>query len=174
MESPFDKQVTENTRFWNASGIDMTLNAQGLKVQTQSMMSILSGGIAFDLPEDTPPGTEAGENLIFHLYPDQASIHEKTYTVRDYWLLLFDESVRGLSVGAPVELHGIKVGEVVSLNLIFDATDKKFSVPVVVDYKARKAFDELTQTLRSLRDLVDTLDNRPQSLIFGKEKESHE
>jgi paraquat-inducible protein B len=132
IEAPHHTRVTENTRFWNASGFDVTLDSQGLKVDTQSMISIISGGIAFDVVKDTPPGKEAEENAGFYLYADQAAIKEKKYAIRNYWMLLFDESVRGLSVGAPVELYGIKIGEVVDLNLEFDFDKKKFMVPVMV------------------------------------------
>ena len=133
IEAPHHTRVTENARFWNASGFDVTLNAQGIKVDTQSMVSILSGGIAFDTPKDLPPGDAVKENTIFHLYADRAEIQEKKFSaVRNYWMLLFDESVRGLSIGAPVELHGIKIGEVVDLNLVFDPRTKKFQVPVII------------------------------------------
>ncbi|MEW6518929.1 MAG: MlaD family protein [Thermodesulfobacteriota bacterium] len=132
IEAPYHSWVTENTRFWNASGIDVSLNAQGLKVNTQSMVSILSGGIAFDVPNGNPPGKEAEENRVFRLYPDRASIQEKIYSVRRYWMLLFDQSVRGLSVGAPVELHGIQIGKVVSLDLEYDVAMSNFYVPVLV------------------------------------------
>ncbi|WP_448873539.1 PqiB family protein [Desulfobulbus propionicus] len=132
VQAPHHTQVMENTRFWNASGVDLTLNAQGLKVDTQSMVSILTGGIAFDLPKETAPGEEARENSKFFLYADRNAIQEKRYTIRNYWMLLFDESVRGLSVGAPVELYGIKIGEVVDLKLEFDVNTEKFIVPVLV------------------------------------------
>ena len=133
IEAPHYTRVTESTRFWNASGINVTLNAQGLKVDTQSVVSIISGGIAFDEPKDATPGSEAKENATFELYADRADIQEKKYSnVRTYWMLLFDQSVRGLSVGAPVELYGVKVGEVVNFNLEFDASTKKFLVPVVI------------------------------------------
>lgn len=132
VEAPHHTQVTTNTRFWNASGVDVTLNAQGLSVETQSMISILSGGIAFALPKDTQPGEEAQENTPFRLYKDYTAIQEKQYTIRNYYALLFDESVRGLSVGAPVELYGIQLGEVVDIKLEFDLDHKKFFVPVIV------------------------------------------
>lgn len=132
IEAPYHKQVTENTRFWNSSGIDVTLNAQGLKVETQSIISIIGGGVAFDMPKNTPTGEEAKENATFLLYADRNAIQEKKYTIRNYYMLIFDESVRGLSIGAPVELYGIKLGEVVDLNLEFDLDKKKFQVPVIV------------------------------------------
>ena len=133
VEAPHHTRVTENTRFWNASGIEVSLDAQGLKVDTQSLVSILSGGIAFDLPrEGEEPGGEAAENATYRLYANRADTQEQRYTVRTHWLLLFDESVRGLSKGAPVELFGIKVGEVVDLSLEFDTASKRFQVPVLV------------------------------------------
>jgi paraquat-inducible protein B len=132
IDAPHHQRVTENTRFWNASGIDLRLNAQGLQLDTESLVSILSGGLAFDLPKDTLPGDEAAEHAFFRLYPDQDSIQERIYTVRRFWMLQFDQSVRGLSVGAPVELHGIKIGEVVSLDLEYDADRNDFRVPVII------------------------------------------
>lgn len=132
IEAPHHHRVTNNTRFWNASGVDVSLNAQGLKVDTESVVSIIRGGIAFDLPGDSPPGPEAEEDSSFRLYPDRDSIMEKSYAIRRQWIMVFDQSVRGLGIGAPVELYGIKVGEVTSLELVYDAEIKNFRVPVVV------------------------------------------
>ena len=42
--APYDKYVKANSRFWNASGIDLTMDANGLKVNTQSLVSIMVGG----------------------------------------------------------------------------------------------------------------------------------
>lgn len=149
IEAPHHLWVTKNTAFWNASGVDLTLNAQGLKVDTQSMVSILTGGIAFDLPKESEPGATAEENANFFLYADRNAIQEKHYTLRNYWLLLFDESVRGLSVGAPVELYGIKIGEVVDLKLEFDVATKKFTVPVTVAMEPERiSSDQKEQALK--------------------------
>ena len=132
VEAPHHLRVTENTRFWIASGVDVSLNAQGLKVDTESLVSIVSGGIGFDLPHDAPPGKEVGEHASFKLYPDRESTNEKSYSIRRQWMLVFDQSVRGLSVGAPVELFGTKLGEVVSFDLEYDAAERKFRIPVIM------------------------------------------
>ncbi len=132
IEAPHHLRVTKNTRFWNASGFDFSLNAQGLKVDTESVVSIVRGGIAFDLPGDLQPGPEAEENASFRLYADRESIMEKSYAIRRQWILVFDQSVRGLAIGAPVELYGIKVGEVSNLELVYDGEIKNFRVPVMV------------------------------------------
>ncbi|MFH1156424.1 MAG: MlaD family protein [Pseudomonadota bacterium] len=132
IEAPHHRWVTTNTRFWNASGIDVSLSDKGLNVDVQSLISIIKGGISFDVPKGMLPGEVAAENTTFFLYDNQAGIQEKKYSIREYWMLLFDESVRGLNVGSSVELHGIKIGEVVEFNLEFNYATREFIVPVMV------------------------------------------
>jgi len=132
IHAPYDEKVTKNTRFWNASGIDVSLNAAGLKLDTQSLVSIIIGGIAFDLNEYDKPGQKAKEEAVFKLYADYESSKQETYAVKSYYLMYFDESVRGLSPGAPVEIKGIKIGEVVKVELLYDLKRYDFRVPVLV------------------------------------------
>jgi len=132
VEAPFHEKVLENSRFWNASGIDMTMDATGIKLDTQSLVSIMLGGVAFDLRQHDTPGEAAEEDHNFHLYPDQASSKKETYEVKRYFVMYFDQSVRGLSPGAPVEVKGIQVGEVISVKLQFDQKKLDFQIPVLV------------------------------------------
>jgi paraquat-inducible protein B len=132
ISDPFHKKVRANTRFWNASGVDFTMNATGIKMDTQSLVSILLGGVAFDLPEHAQKGDLAEENNGFLLYENREASNEVTYDIKQYYLMYFDQSVRGLSPGAPVEILGIKVGEVVKVELQFDETSLEFLIPVLV------------------------------------------
>ncbi len=138
VESPHDAKIRENTRFWNASGLNVSLSAQGLKVATESLITLISGGLAFDVPDGAEPGKEMGENTVFQLYPSQESIQEKTYTLRRTWMVFFDQSVRGLSIGAPVEIYGIKIGEVSGIDLIYDAKRKDLRVPVLLSIEPER------------------------------------
>jgi paraquat-inducible protein B len=90
------------------------------------------GGVAFDLPEHDKEYEQAEENHEFTLYEDQGASEEITYLIKRYYMMYFDQSVRGLSPGAPVEIMGIKVGEVVSIELQFDAQAQNFRIPVLV------------------------------------------
>src|SRR5712692_4961355 len=54
VKAPYDQYVNPNTRFWQASGIDVDLSASGLQVRTQSVLSILIGGVAFETPAEGP------------------------------------------------------------------------------------------------------------------------
>jgi paraquat-inducible protein B len=132
ISDPFHKKVTDNTRFWNASGVDFTMDATGIKMDTQSLVSIMLGGVAFDLREHAQPGDQAEENQNFLLYDNREASNEVSYGIREYYMMYFDQSVRGLSPGAPVEILGIKVGEVVKVELQFDMNSLEFRIPVLV------------------------------------------
>jgi paraquat-inducible protein B len=134
IRDPYPGFVRKNTRFWNASGIDVKMDAQGIQVNTESFVSILVGGLAFDVIESFGVSTEpaAVEDEPFTLYPSREAAREKTYVTKRYYLLHFNTSVRGLSLGAPVEFRGIPVGHVVDLKLEFDAKKMTFDIPVII------------------------------------------
>jgi paraquat-inducible protein B len=90
------------------------------------------GGIAFETPENLEPGGAADENMLFRLYEDYESIHQKTYALKRYYVLYFDESIRGLGIGAPVEFRGIPLGEVVDISLMYKNEDTTFRIPVLI------------------------------------------
>jgi paraquat-inducible protein B len=130
--APYDQYVSANTRFWNASGVDVNLDATGLKVDTQSLTSILVGGIAFQTPENGAVPVRAEENADFKLYADRGLALKNPDLVADDYLLVFKDSVRGLSVGAPVDFRGITVGEVKAISIEYDPQAKAFVSPVEI------------------------------------------
>ena len=132
VESPYDHFVTQDTRFWQASGIDVSLTAAGLHVQTESVMSMLAGGIAFEHPTSDSPQVPAEANTEFTLFDDRTVAFQPPPRDPQTYLLVFKQSVRGLSVSAPVELGGVNVGEVTKINPQFDAKKMEFSVPVTI------------------------------------------
>lgn len=133
VNAPYHKYVHENTRFWNASGFDMKLDTQGIRIQTESFVSLMVGGITFDIPNNyESPGETAQEETIFTLYSNRDAAEKKDYAEKKLFLLNFDTSVRGLFPGAPVEFRGIQVGEVIDLKLEYDANKKSFEIPVLI------------------------------------------
>lgn len=130
VHAPNDRFVTENTRFWNASGIDVNLGANGVAVKTESLSSLLVGGIAFRAPEYSPNDQPAAENRAYELFDDQQAALAPPSGKAQYLRLRFDQSLRGLKVGAPVEFLGVEIGKVVTVNLDYDAQKHSFPVDV--------------------------------------------
>jgi len=53
-------------------------------------------------------------------------------------VMYFDESVKGLSVGAPVLFQGVKIGSVISMVLQVDPVKMKTQIPVIIEYEPEK------------------------------------
>ena len=133
IHAPHHERVRNNTRFWNAGGLDVSLDANGIKVNTESFVTLMIGGVAFETPMDTETGPVAREDEIFQLYDRYEDIYKKTYMKKDRWLLRFEGSAGGLSVGAPVKFKGIEIGKVIDINLEFDFNVMAFRIPVVIE-----------------------------------------
>ena len=138
INDPIDQQVYKNTRFWNASGLDFAVDANGIRVNTESLVTILIGGIAFETPANLEPGAPAEDGDNFKLYESRERIFDKTYSQKSRWLLYFEGSVRGLTVGSPVEFRGIPVGQVLDINMEFDAKKKVFLIPVLIEIEQER------------------------------------
>lgn len=126
ISSPNDEFVLTDSRFWNASGVDVSLGAAGLKVSTQSLTSIISGGIAFREPNYSPDAKPAEGNAEFKLFDDQASALAPPDGEPKYIRMRFNQSLRGLVVNAPVDFLGVNVGRVVSVDLDYDPATGSF------------------------------------------------
>lgn len=149
IREPFDVMVTENVRFWRSSGFAVNLSAEGLKVDVGSAATLLTGGVSFDLMQGWPAGKVVADGTEFQLFPDQQSIQDGMYSEFVEYLLFFDESVRGLKTGAPVEYRGVRVGTVASVPFFF-AIDKPFEVslqqgiPVLIRIEAGRLYENLS------------------------------
>lgn len=105
IQPQFASLVRKHTRFWNASGVSIDAGLSGVKVRTESLASIVAGGIAFATPEHRKDSPPTDPSLPFRLYEDfdaaQAGIRVNLS------LQEFD----GLEPGrTPVIYKGIQVG----------------------------------------------------------------
>lgn len=151
IRQPYDALVTENVRFWLSSGLSFDLSAEGLSVDVGSAATLLSGGVSFDVMDGWPVGSTVKNGSSFQLFPDRQSIQDGMYHQFVEYLVFFDESVRGLKSGAPVEFRGVRVGTVTSVPFFF-AMEKPFEVslnqgvPVLIRIEAGRLYENLTLT----------------------------
>ncbi|MGF6674186.1 intermembrane transport protein PqiB [Paraburkholderia tuberum] len=133
VNAPYDRFVRTDTRFWHASGVDMAFDSTGLRVETQSIVSIIIGGIAFESPPDSQVETSADSSTRFELYTTRADAMKKHDRIVVKYVVNFTDSVRGLTVGAPVDFRGVDIGEVTALYTRFDPDTRRFSSPVEIN-----------------------------------------
>lgn len=145
VQAPYDRYVTADTRFWHASGLDVSMSATGISVQTQSLLSILIGGIAFETPTGDPAMPSAVENARFLLHRDRTDAFRMPERDPLEVRLVFKQSVRGLAAGAPVEFRGIQVGQVVEVGAEVDAKTLEISVPVTIHLEGTRFGVHLTE-----------------------------
>ncbi|MGO2241839.1 MAG: intermembrane transport protein PqiB [Halomonas sp.] len=136
IEEPYTQLVTDSTRFWTTSGVDFRLGADGVRVNVESIETLLGGGVTFGVPEDLPMGQPVEADAHFILYADEDTAREGTFNRYLEYVLLVDETVRGLSKGAPVEFRGVRMGTVAAVPWNFTAPQPdsraRFAIPVLI------------------------------------------
>ncbi|UFM65727.1 MlaD family protein [Paracoccus sp. MA] len=114
--APYDQLLTTNTVFWDTSGFSVSLGAQGLSLNVNSLASVLQGGAEFATL--TSGGAPVEDGHVFSLQPDRGAAEANLFADESKALrltMLVDESVRGLETGADVQFMGLTVGRVTSL-----------------------------------------------------------
>lgn len=139
VRAPYHELVQANSRFWNTSGIEISVDANGFTLSMESLHSLLTGGVAFDTPTSVATVAPAETGTRFTLYESYDSIQEDSFIRRLPVVLYFDSSVRGLSVGAPVEFRGIKIGRVTDIGIEFDPQTLDIRIPVTAEIEPERA-----------------------------------
>jgi paraquat-inducible protein B len=148
VRAPYDALVHDDTRFWDASAIDISAGPQGIRVRLNAVQQLVTGAIGFDtpLPPAAEPATEsaghamaeqaAGRQLstaalggapeavadkIFPLYDSQSAALRNRAGPHLTYALRFNEAANGLQVGTEVQLRGLQIGEVTQAQLVYDA-----------------------------------------------------
>ncbi len=158
VDEKYASLITGNTRFWNASGIDISAGSSGFRIRTPSLQSIIAGGVSFAVPEDFPVGEPVANGASFILYPDARSAERSTFNPRLKFLLLFDQTVRGLEKKAPVEFRGIPIGRVADISFDLVKKSEESRIPVLIE------IDPDLMRTETAEDLA-----KPDSVFFREE-----
>src|SRR5260221_6226693 len=162
VRAPNDRLVHDTTRFWNASGLQLSASASGFQVNTESLEALLAGGIVFDTMERSGSDQPSPEESTFKLYENASAAQNDPYGPRLSYVLQFPGSVRGLEVGAPVELEGIRVGRVSDIHLGGMDASGALRMPVTVEIEPERL--GLPTEMRG-EELQSEIDHRLEAMI---------
>ncbi|HEF5875813.1 TPA: MCE family protein [Burkholderia cenocepacia] len=162
VNAPYDQYVGMNTRWWQASGVDLRLDSSGLKLNTQSLATVILGGIAFQTPPNQGTGATAPNNTTFRLGSDEGDAMRDPDGQPLQVVMNFNQSLRGLAVGAPVDFRGIVLGEVTNIGIDFDPKTKNFLMPVTINVYPERLGRRFRETIESKgeparREIVERL-----------------
>ncbi|MSR16335.1 MAG: MCE family protein [Methylococcaceae bacterium] len=141
ISKPYDQFIRKNTRFWIDSGVDLSASADGFKVRTGPLISLLSGGIAFRASAEDGIEAIQPENTLYPLFDTYEASTQISYTNTLNYVMYFNGSVRGLTEGAPVQLRGYPVGKVLNVSLELDEKTTEIRIPVIVELQPERIKD---------------------------------
>ncbi len=162
IEAPYDRLITTNTRFWFVNGINVDLSADGVRFEVANLETIVAGGVAFDVPRGQPLGERITERAFFTILPRESAVQEKTYQHTIEYVMLFDDSIRGLKRSAPVEYRGVKVGQILRTDIDYQEMNNLLEpdsrIPVMIELvPARFGFDDTAAAANQARERIDAL-----------------
>jgi paraquat-inducible protein B len=156
VRAPYDRYVTSNTRFWNASGISLKLGAAGVELQLESLRALLLGGIAFTTPDEAATAVSANDH-VFPLFADREAADAASYSRKIPVISYFPGSVRGLGPGSEVTMHGLVVGHVASVQLQYDPTKDAIVAPVRYDIEPERIVGVGNHVFATTREAVENV-----------------
>lgn len=119
VNAPYSERIDARTRFWNASGVSVELGAGGVRLDVTSLAALLRGGVAFDRFAEAADGPDDVSGFILHATRDEAadSLFSENPAAQIRLSAVFDQSVRGLREGAPIEYRGVQIGVVEAIGV---------------------------------------------------------
>ena len=166
---PYDRLITTNTQFWFSSGVSFEMSADGIRVDFANVQTILEGGVSFGVPPGQPLGERVTEREFFTIHPSEDSINQRHYEHSIEYVMLLNDSIRGLRPGAPVEYRGVKVGEVLRTDIDYDEPvillEPESRIPVTIEIvPARLGYEDTIEDTRMVEARLDAL---VDSGLFG-------
>ncbi len=106
--------ISDRTRFYNLSGVQLFASLDGVRLQSGSLQSILTGGIGCYNPTSRLPSRL--QAAPFQLYASLADAEAADEMV----LTISLQAARGLKTGAPLRYQGVDIGRISKLDLAAD------------------------------------------------------
>ncbi|HEX9391105.1 MAG TPA: MlaD family protein [Usitatibacteraceae bacterium] len=145
VNKPYEMNIHQSTKFWNASGLDVSVGAGGLSMRTESLLSLVVGGLAFDNDPLSDDQSAAAEGSGFTLYRDRTTAMRQPDPNERRYVLYFNESLLGVATGSPVTLLGIQAGEVTNVGIAFDKATRQVRGRLEIMFSPERLIERLPE-----------------------------
>ncbi len=176
VRAPYDRYVNDDTRFWNASGLSLKLGGSGVELQLESLRALVLGGVAFNTPDEKADAAMSADNHVFPLFSDREAAENSSYSRKIPVISYFPGSVRGLGPGSDVTMHGLVVGHVTGVRLIYDPARDAIMAPVSYEVEPERIIGVGKRVFTTTREAVEEVLKRGMrarlesaSLITGQQ-----
>lgn len=160
IDAPYDKYVTLSTRFWDASGVTVSLGSGGVEVHTESLAAVLAGGLAFESFGSLT--IQPAGDYRFKLYASQKAAEAVPRGIAIPITMRFNQSTRGLTKGALIDFKGTEIGIVEDVQVDVDRQQMRFFTSV----QATLYPERLSQIFSNMPDQNRTTEHVAQSLAW--------
>jgi len=160
IDAPYDKYVTLSTRFWDASGVTVSLGSGGVEVHTESLAAVLAGGLAFE--SFGSQTIQPAADYRFKLYASQKAAEAVPRGIAIPITMRFNQSTRGLAKGALIDFKGTEIGIVEDVQVDVDRQQMRFYTSV----QATLYPERLSHIFSNMPDQNRTSEHVTQSLAW--------
>lgn len=160
IDAPYDKYVTLSTRFWDASGVTVSLGSGGVEVHTESLAAVLAGGLAFE--SFGSQTIQPAADYRFKLYASQKAAEAVPRGIAIPITMRFNQSTRGLAKGALIDFKGTEIGIVEDVQVDVDRQQMRFYTSV----QATLYPERLSHIFSNIPDQNRTSEHVTQSLAW--------
>jgi len=142
IKAPYHQLITENTKFWNISGLSLDLNAEGATIRIGSVDTLLTNGVSFGIPDGMELGAPINEREYFDIFVSKTMADSSRYEQWVKYVVLVNDTIRGLKTGAAVEYRGVVIGQVLSTDFVHNSDgslmNPDYKVPVLIGMQPAK------------------------------------
>lgn len=104
--------VTQNSRFWNSSGVTISGDLNSIELKTDSLASIIVGGLSFDTPTGMTPGQPARPKDTFTIYPGYTEANTGIEVAIEF------KTAEGLKANhTEIRYKGLTAGKIIKLDM---------------------------------------------------------
>ncbi len=175
IEEPYISLLKENTRFWLTSGFNFNLSAEGVNFSTDSVESIVRGGLAFDslTNDDTTLPMDLKQEIP--LFENEEAARADALHSSLLYVVLMDGDLKNISRGSGVFLNSVKIGQVIEAPW-FESPEELFAskaqIPVLIAIEYGRGQKEFIKKIMSEHVKNGTLCAFLSSsgLLFGDNK----